>query len=159
MIDRSFSDYWTLSRTLAMASASQQTGMRGVFLVAAELSAHGLIVSPTSRGAAGADLLVTDHDCANAFSIQVKTNAKPASFWLVGEKAQHIVSPSHIYVLVNLHPKDGRHEFFVVPSAVVAEKITVSRRTNSTWYGFNKRDAEAYRDAWSIVGAKANSAT
>lgn len=142
-----------------MASASQQTGMRGVFLVAAELSAHGLIVSPTSRGAAGADLLVTDHNCANAFSVQVKTNAKPASFWLVGEKAKEIASPSHVYVFVNLRPKDGHHEFFVVPSAVVAEKTTVSRRAKSTWYGFNKRDAEAYRSAWANIGAHENGAT
>jgi len=142
-----------------MASGSQQTGMRGVFLVAAELSAHGLIVSPTSRGAAGADLLVTDHNCANAFSVQVKTNAKPASFWLVGEKAKHIASPSHVYVFVNLRPKDGHHEYFVVPSAVVAEKTAVSRRAESTWYGFNKRDAEAYRNAWANVGANEKSAT
>ena len=36
------------------------TGMRGVYLVAAELSKRGFIASPTSRGAQGADLLVTD---------------------------------------------------------------------------------------------------
>ena len=38
----------------------QQTGTRGVFLVAAELASRGLIVSPTSRNSFGADLLVTD---------------------------------------------------------------------------------------------------
>lgn len=133
--------------------------MRGVFLVAAELSAQGLIVSPTSRGAAGADLLVTDHLCKNAFSIQVKTNAKPEQFWLVGEKAQHLISPTHVYVFVNLHPKDGRHEYFVVPSAIVADKTKVSPRPKSTWYSFYKRDAEDYRDAWTVEGAKASGAT
>ena len=108
---------------------------------------------------AGADLLVTDHNCQNAYSIQVKTNAKPASFWLVGEKAKHLVSPTHIYVFVNLRPKDGRHEYFVVPSAIVAEKTRVSLRKNSTWYEFNKRDAQSYRDAWAVVGAKSSGAT
>lgn len=34
--------------------SSQITGMRGVYLVAAELSRLGFIVSPTSRGARGA---------------------------------------------------------------------------------------------------------
>ncbi len=123
-----------------------------MFLVAAELSARGLIVSPTSRGAAGADLLVTDHECQNAFSIQVKTNAKPETFWLVGERGRRLDSPTHVYVLVNLHPKTGQHEYFVVPSAVIAKKTTVSPRPNSTWYSFNKRDAEPYRDAWHLVG-------
>jgi hypothetical protein len=35
----------------------------GVYLVAAELSYRGFIVSPTSRSAIGADLLVTDQEC------------------------------------------------------------------------------------------------
>ena len=74
-------------------SKHQQTGMRGVYLVASELAARGLIASPTSRSAAGADLLVTDENCANAFSVQVKTNAKPAGFWLAGAKTQNISSP------------------------------------------------------------------
>ena len=39
------------------------TGMIGVYLTAAELSKRGFIVSPTSRGAEGADLLVTDQEC------------------------------------------------------------------------------------------------
>lgn len=138
-----------------MASKHQSTGMRGVFLVAAEIARHGLIVSPTSRSAAGADLLVTDATCAQAFSVQVKTNAKPASFWLVGEKAQHLVSPSHVYVLVNLRDADGQHEYYVVPSAMVAAKTKVEGRTNSTWYAFYKRDAESFRDGWPLLGAPA----
>ena len=142
-----------------MPTKAQQTGMRGVFLVAAELAARGLVVSPTSRSAMGADLLVTDPLCAHAFSVQVKTNAKPASFWLVGEKAQHLKSPSHYYVFVNLRPSDGRHEYFVVPSKVVAAKTKVKPRKNSTWYGFYKRDAEKYRDAWKTLEEGAGGAT
>lgn len=83
-------------------SKHQQTGMRGVYLVAAALAARGLVVSPTSRSAGGADLLVIDESCSKAFSVQVKTNSKPASFWLVGLKAQGINAASHIYVFVNL---------------------------------------------------------
>ena len=54
------------------------SGMLSVFLVAAELSRRGFTVSPTSRNARVADLLVTDQDCRWAFSVQVKTNAKRA---------------------------------------------------------------------------------
>src|SRR5438552_7833097 len=102
-------------------SKHQQTGMRGVYLVAAELAARGLIASPTSRSAAGADLLVTDQNCVNAFSVQVKTNSKPTGFWLVGLKALSLSSRSHVYVFVNIQPRTGRHDFFVVPSKFVAQ--------------------------------------
>lgn len=40
-----------------MATKGQLTGMRGVYMVAAELSRGGLIASPTSRSATGADIL------------------------------------------------------------------------------------------------------
>lgn len=68
--------------------------MRGVYLVAAELSRLGFIASPTSRSARGADILATDQACARAFSVQVKTNAKNAGFWLVGKHVT--VSASHV---------------------------------------------------------------
>jgi hypothetical protein len=135
-----------------MLRNAQQTGMRGVFLVAAELAARGLVVSTTSRNAMGADLLVADTLCASAFSVQVKTNAKPASFWLVGKKAQELDSPSHYYVFVNLRPTDSRHEYFVVPSQVVAAKTKELVREKSTWYAFYKRDADKYREKWEAFG-------
>ena len=56
-----------------MASKAQISGMRGVFLVAAELARIGLIVSPTSRSARGVDLLVTSADGTRAFSVEVKS--------------------------------------------------------------------------------------
>jgi len=79
-----------------MPSKGQMTGMRGVCLVAAELSRLGFIVSPTSRSAAGADLLVTNHSCLRAFSVQVKTNATSFGFWLVGKHALDLKARSHI---------------------------------------------------------------
>jgi hypothetical protein len=134
-----------------MPSKGQQTGMRGVFLVAAELAARGLVVSTTSRNAMGADLLVADATCARAFSVQVKTNAKPASFWLVGEKAREVKSRSHYYVLVNIRT-DGRHDYFVVPSSVVARKTKVTQRPKSTWYEVQRSAIEEYRDGWHVFG-------
>lgn len=140
------------SRGIAM-SKHQQTGMRGVYLVAAELAARGLIASPTSRSAAGADLLVTDENCANAFSVQVKTNAKPAGSWLAGQRALSISSRSHVYVFVNIQPRTGVHEFFIVPSKFVTQHLRVVERPKSTWYAFYKKDAEKFRSKWSLLGA------
>ncbi len=133
------------------AASKQQNGMRGVFLVAGELAARGLIVSPTSRNAFGADLLVTDAACDKAWSVQVKTNMTTFGFWLVGERARRLRSPSHVYVLVNLRQNPGA-EFYVVPSAVVAKSVVVDQRPKSTWYSVLLKDLQPYRDNWGIFG-------
>lgn len=65
-----------------MGDTKQLTGMRGVYLVAAELSRLGFLAAPTSRSAIGADILATDQSCKRTYSVQVKTNAKTFSFWL-----------------------------------------------------------------------------
>lgn len=139
-----------------MAQAKQLTGMRGVYLVAAELCRRGFIASPTSRSAIGVDILVTDQECQMAYAVQVKTNAKTFGFWLVGPKAKTMRSPHHIYVLVNI--KSGRGcetiDYYIVPSAVVAEKTVYSKATTgkSEWYQFNLSDAVPFTDDWSPFG-------
>jgi hypothetical protein len=90
-----------------MASKGQMTGMLGVHLTAVELIKRGFVVSPTSRSAMGADLLITDQRCKKAWSVQVKTNAGTPNFWLVGSHAKEINSPTHVYVFVNI-PKKTR---------------------------------------------------
>jgi hypothetical protein len=127
--------------------------MRGVYLVAAELAARGLVVSPTSRSAAGADLLVTDESCSNAYSVQVKTNGKRASFWLVGRKAMHISSRSHVYVFVNIGTTSQPVEYYIVPSKIVAKNVRIYNRPKSTWYAFDRATAEKYLSKWSTLGA------
>lgn len=121
-----------------MASNGMMAGMQGVFLVAAELSRRGYIVSTTSRSAIGADLLVTDQRCQKAWSVQVKTNSKRAGFWLTGKKAKTTASPSHVYVFVNLCGGKAPTEFAVVPSAEVAKRTDYVRRsTGSEWYSYS----------------------
>lgn len=137
-----------------MASIQQMTGMRGVYLVSAELSRLGFIASPTSRSAIGADILATDQSCRNTFSVQVKTNARTFNFWLLTKKAKEQVSKNHIYILVNLrHNKTGDIiEYFIVPSIVVSDKMVYSKSTNSEWYAINLKDVETYRNDWSVFG-------
>jgi len=137
----------------------QLTGMRGVYQVAAELSRLGFIVSPTSRSAIGADLLVTDQQCKKAFSVQVKTNSKGSTYWLVGEKAKDMVSKSHIYVLVNLCKNreiGGDKPFYwIVPSKVVSSKMTSKTSVSgkgSTFHSISAFNISEYAEKWSLFG-------
>jgi hypothetical protein len=130
-----------------MASKNQMTGMLGVYLVAAELSRRGFIVSPTSRSAAGADLLVTDQECQRAWSVQVKTNKKPANFWLVGANANRTSSDSHMYVFVNVG-KGDRAEYIVAPSRHVHE----TSATGSEWYSFARSARLVPGEGWELFG-------
>lgn len=137
-----------------MASKAQLTGMRGVYLVAAELTRLGFIASPTSRGADGADLLVTDQHCRRAYSVQVKTNAASFSYFNVGGEAISLCSESHIYVLVNL--KRQATEFYVVPSIELAKRIKSFQRKNSTWHAVACKEVARHKDAWAAFGNPAS---
>jgi hypothetical protein len=139
-----------------MVQSKQRTGLRGVYLVAAELSRLGYSVAPTARNAAGADLLVFDPDTARVASIDVKTNAQRARFWLVGERAQKCWSATHFYVFLNISMLRGGgevYEYYVVPSKTVARKTAVDHRTTGTvWYSFALNAAQQYRDDWKQLG-------
>ena len=132
---------------------TQLSGMRGVYLVAAELVGHGFVVSVTSRSAAGADLLVTTPDVRHAWSVQVKATIKPtsgaeATYFLLGREARTLRAPSHLYVFVSVRRQGTM--FYVVPSRIVARHVRVTPRRKSTWYAWVKQDR--YRDAWRLFG-------
>jgi len=127
-----------------------QTGMQGVYLVAAELTGLGFIVSVTSRNAFGADLLVTDQQCNNAWSVQVKTNYEPRTFWLLNRHAKEITSPTHIYVFVNLMGSD-RPKFYFVRAEFVAKHTCVEETKSGTWYSFGISDANSHLNSWKDV--------
>jgi len=136
--------------------------MLGVYLAAAELTNRDYIVSPTSRSAAGADLLVTDQHCKKAWSVQVKTQRQAANFWLVGRQAREIDSPSHIYVFINLKG-DNRPDYLVVPARVVAEMMYESKaKTGATFYCFDRSAGKKFiaaqgwpdqrQEGWEVFG-------
>lgn len=128
-----------------------QTGMQGVFHVAAELTHLGFIVSVTSRNAFGADLLVTDQKCKQAWTVQVKTNRQRMTFWLLNKHAKEIKSPTHIYVFVTLK-ENQRPEFHVVPSEEVAQHTYVQPTKNGTWYSFDRSDLKPNTEGWEVFG-------
>jgi hypothetical protein len=133
-----------------MTTKGQMTGTTGVYTVAAELTRRGFIASPTSRSARGADILVADQNCKHACSLQVKTSGKRASFWLLNPHAKDMVSPTHLYVLVNLI-KDGP-EFFIVPSRVVARRMDIAKQGKSTWYSISRENVKEFKDNWDLLG-------
>lgn len=136
-----------------MATKGQMTGMLGTYLTAAELTHQGLIVSITSRNARGADLLVADQTYKKTWSVQVKTNRKPASFWLLSKDYKEVISPTHIYVFINLRGKE-RPDYYVVPSRVVAKGgKTTEEGKASIFYSLWRKDVDRYRERWSIFGA------
>ena len=113
--------------------------MQGVFLTAAELTHRGFVVSLTARNAFEADLLVTDYECQNAWSVQVKTNQDAgANFWLLNAHSEKLKSDSHIYVFVALMG-NRRPNFLVVPSRIVAENVCKeTAASGSVWYSFSR---------------------
>jgi hypothetical protein len=137
-----------------MPSKHQFTGMWSVYLVAAELSRHGFIASPTSRSVRGADILVTNPNCTKAYSVQVKTNAVTFGFWLLNSHSKKMNSASHIYVFVNLRNDGEKVEFYVVPSKVVARNMVKKKHRNNIWYWFSRNHAEKYKDKWAIFSRK-----
>lgn len=124
-----------------------RSGMQGVYLVAAELTYRGFIVSPTLRNAFGADLLVTDPECKQAWSVQVKTNSQRMNYWLVGRHARRTKSPSHIYVFVTLKGSE-RPEFHVVPSEFVTQHVYENKHVGGTWYSLDRSDLNSDSEGW-----------
>jgi len=136
------------------------TGMQGVYTVATELTRRGLVVSPTSRSAYGADLLVTDQLCNHAWSVQVKTNFGRPKFWLLNKHARETKSNTHVYVLVNLgqkndHQKSLPADFFVVPSRIVAGRMRKTpgrERTRTIFYSIFEDKIIKYKNGWNLFG-------
>ena len=79
-----------------MASIQQLTGMRGVYLVAAELSRLGFIASPTSRSAIGADILATDQ------------------YNKSGEMIEYFIVPSRVISEKMVYSKNKNSEWYAI---------------------------------------------
>ena len=135
---------------------SQIAGMAGVYYAAAELSRRGYIVSITARNIRGPDLLVTDQACRNAWSVQVKTNAKKHNAWRLGQEGAMISSPTYLFMFVTLNGADNPN-FMVVSSDVVADK-TKGKSKNTDGKGmpyFNRGDGPRDSEGWELFEATA----
>lgn len=134
-----------------MPNKQQSTGMTGLYLVAAELSTRGFIVSPTSRSAQAADLLVTDGACRHTYAVQVKTNARSFRAWLVNANTATLLSDNFIYALVNLTKKGPI--FYLAPSRFIARHVKFSPKTSTNKfprYSVSEEAVRPYREKWDV---------
>jgi hypothetical protein len=88
----------------------------------------------------------------------VKTNARPAKFWLLSEKAAELRSKSHVYVFVNLRG-DLRPDYWVVSSETVATKMRDSSKEEGKkagWFSFWSEDAPDSSEGWALFDASSS---
>lgn len=126
------------------------TGMRGVYSVAAELSARGYIVTITARNAPGIDIIASTSDMKKSFNIQVKANKSHGtqSFWLLNKEAKRTISSIFFYIFVNFK-EDKNPDFYIVKSKIVAKNLDISHTKRGVWYSF-ERD-ERYLNNWNVL--------
>ncbi|MBK8637702.1 MAG: aspartate ammonia-lyase [Chromatiaceae bacterium] len=123
---------------------STLVGVAGEYLVAGELTLRGYIASITLRNSRGIDIIASNSDGTKSASIQVKTNSKGESKWILNKKSETFFSDNHYYVLASLEALGTRPKFYIVPSKIVAEYIS---RTHSEWLLGYKNDGSARKDS------------
>ena len=119
-------------------------GVAGEYLVAGELSLRGYIASITLRNSRGIDIIASNADGTKSVSIQVKTNSKGDSKWVLSQKSETFYSENHYYILVALKDRGERPKYYIVPSKIVAEYITTN---HSQWLAGKKNDGSARKDS------------
>lgn len=119
------------------------SGIAGEYLVAAELSRRGHLAALTLRNSRGVDILASNASATRSVGIQVKTNQKGRSKWVLNKKAEAMRGANLFYVFVNLNAMSGP-EFHVVPCARVANFI---RRYHRRWLASPRRDGRPHRDS------------
>jgi hypothetical protein len=119
-------------------------GVAGEYFVAAKFSARGYIASITLRNSRGIDIIASNSDASRSISIQVKTSSGRGPKWLLTKKSESFSGDNHYYVFVLLRGVGMRPDFYVVPSAIVAEQISTGHRL---WLAGKKADGSPRKDS------------
>ena len=104
-------------------------GVSGEYFVAAELTRRGYVCSVTLKNTKGIDILVCNEDATKTLGIQVKTNQKNRTEWVLNEKSEKLTDENIFYVFVKLWKIEELPEFFIVPSKIVSESIKLDHYT------------------------------
>lgn len=118
-------------------------GVAGEYFVAAELSRLGHIASISLRNTRGIDILAANQEGTRSITIQCKTNQLGKKTWVLNEKSEHFLSPTHFYVFVALGGLLARPAFHVVPSSAVAAHTTT---THQNWLQTPGRTGQRHSD-------------
>ena len=119
-------------------------GVAGEYATAAELTLRNFIAAISLRNSRGTDIIATTTDGTRSFSIQVKTTNKGKARWTLNDKSEKTTGISHFYVFVQLNGPTARPSFHIVPSSVVAERITAGHKA---WINEPKRDGTPRKDS------------
>lgn len=119
-------------------------GVAGEYLVAGELSLRDYIASITLRNSRGIDIIASNAEGTKSASIQVKTNSKGESKWILNQKSETFFSENHYYVLVSLKALGERPRYYIVPSMIVSEYISTN---HSEWLMGYKNDGSPRKDS------------
>ncbi|KAF0181371.1 MAG: hypothetical protein FD161_44 [Limisphaerales bacterium] len=111
-----------------MKVPSLLAGVAGEYFVAAELSRRGYIASISLRNTRGIDILATNQQASRSVTIQCKTNQTNRKVWILNDKCEGFYSDEHFYVFVALGNLAERPNYHIVPSRIVAERISRSHR-------------------------------
>ena len=125
---------------------SVMTGSAGEYLVMGELLRRGYIAAKAPEGVPNLDIVVTDKEGQNLFSIQVKTRRGGVGSlgWPMSQHHEGIGNDKMFYVFVHLpdiHNQAPR--YYVVPSKVVANTLQDSHQV---WLRQPGRNGEVHRD-------------
>jgi hypothetical protein len=118
-------------------------GVSGEYFVAAELSRRGHVASISLRNTRGLDILATNQDATRSITIQVKTSQLDHKDWMLSEKSEDFISDTHFYVFVGLRGVEERPSFRIVPSRVVAKRISTGHKA---WLKTLRRDGRKHAD-------------
>lgn len=138
-------------------------GICGEYYVAAELSKRDIIATLTLKNTRGVDILASNLNSTRTVAVQVKSTHKPKNEWLLKSASESFISKDHFYVFVRLNKLGERPDYFIVPSAVVAEYVKTNhskwlstpgkngkKRNDSTLRKFKALTNE-YLDAWELL--------
>ena len=139
-------------------------GVAGEYFVAAELSRLGYIASISLRNTRGIDILATNQDGSRSVTIQCKTSQKTKKRWVLNEKSENFVSPTHFYVFVLLGDAGEHPQYHVVTSQDVANHLKADheRWLNTPGKGGRKHvdntvrvfaiEDDRYLERWDLLG-------
>jgi len=119
-------------------------GIAGEYFVAAELSRRGYIAAVTLRNTRGADVLVSHPARWKTATVQVKTQQRGKTEWMLNKSDETPKGEDHFYVFVALNGRDGVPEYHVVPGNYVAQWCADNHQR---WLSGTKKDGSQRKDS------------
>jgi hypothetical protein len=127
-----------------MSATPLLAGVAGEYYVAAEISRRGHVASITLRNTRGTDIVATNVDATRTITIQCKTSSSHKRIWILSQKNEEFISPTHFYVFVGLRGEFERPIFHIVPSVIVAEQI---QNGHKAWLKGRSKNGKPHKDS------------